>query len=42
MSLTIVVLWQSIKINCLLSRLIITNTILKLYLFTTINLKSSS
>jgi hypothetical protein len=40
MSLVIVVLWQGVKIDCLLSRLIITNTALKLYLSITIDLKS--
>jgi hypothetical protein len=40
MSLAVAVLLQGIKINCLLSRLITTNTVLKLYLFITINLKS--
>jgi hypothetical protein len=40
MSLIVAVLWQGVKIDCLLSRLIITNTALKLYLLTVINLKS--
>jgi hypothetical protein len=40
MSLVVAVLWQSVKINCLLSWLITTNTTLKLYLFIAINLKS--
>jgi hypothetical protein len=40
MFLVIAVLWQGIKINYLLSRLIITNTMLKLYLSIVIDLKS--
>ena len=40
MSLAIIILKQDIKIICLLSRFIITNTILNLFLFLGINLKS--
>jgi hypothetical protein len=40
MFLTVAVLWQGIKINCLLSQLITTNTALKPYLSIIINLKS--
>jgi hypothetical protein len=40
MFLAVAVLWQDVKIDCLLSWLIIINITLKLYLFIIINLKS--